>query len=275
LCHFFETNRLKGGISEDEFFTDLFPFVAEIAAAIDAQLVESAQACRDHTMAIARRAGPAFEAELLGEENLESNHFEIRQLPSGHCGTVWLTQAAAAAVLACSFLGLCPPVPRGSYYPMEGTGVNFTAIMYDLHYRSQRGKFECLLNYFGRISAKLPDGCLTFTRKVLGQEHSAAPLTAAELRRSVTPLAALCAMERHRGSWSAEGPFTRIEDDTAVTLRADFANMYLGGGVLHSGCVQEEILFVVFPELLVGMLLCQRMGDREALEIAGVERFNR
>eukprot|EP00959_Pyramimonas_sp_CCMP1952_P311524 6519703-Pyramimonas_sp.AAC.1 len=44
---------------------------------------------------------------------------------------------------------------------------------------------------------------------------------------------------------------------------------------VYSQCVQEEILFVLFPELLVGMLLCQRMNDREAVEIAGAERFNR
>eukprot|EP00959_Pyramimonas_sp_CCMP1952_P337928 7076714-Pyramimonas_sp.AAC.1 len=100
----------QGGISEEEFFTDLFPFVAELASAIDAQLIQSAQlwivyltnvwwygrrqACRDHTIAIAHQAGGPFKAEWLGEENLESNHFEIRQLPSGHCGTVWITQAS-------------------------------------------------------------------------------------------------------------------------------------------------------------------------------------
>lgn len=27
----------------------------------------------------------------------------------------------------------------------------------------------------------------------------------------------------------------------------DFANKKLGGGVLRNGCVQEEILFAIFP----------------------------
>jgi hypothetical protein len=33
-------------------------------------------------------------------------------------------------------------------------------------------------------------------------------------------------------------------------LQADFANRSIGGGVLHHGCVQEEIRFVISPELL-------------------------
>jgi len=56
--------------------------------------------------------------------------------------------------------------------------------------------------------------------------------------------------------------------------QVDFANEYLGGGVLGQGCVQEEILFVIYPECLVGLLLCERMAANEALVIRGVERFS-
>jgi hypothetical protein len=73
----------------------------------------------------------------------------------------------------------------------------------------------------------------------------------------------------------AEGDQTRstIEDDTAAQLKADFANCCLGGGVLGTGCVQEEIMFVVYPELLVGMLMFDTMQADEAIEIIGAERF--
>lgn len=37
------------------------------------------------------------------------------------------------------------------------------------------------------------------------------------------------------------GPFFSRQDDGDESLQIDFANKYLGGGVLHKGCVQEEI----------------------------------
>jgi hypothetical protein len=57
-------------------------------------------------------------------------------------------------------------------------------------------------------------------------------------------------------------------------LHADFANMYLGGGVLSGGCVQEEIRFGICPELLVGLLLCPVMNECEAIQIVGAEQFS-
>jgi hypothetical protein len=72
-----------------------------------------------------------------------------------------------------------------------------------------------------------------------------APLTTTSLQASAAPLSQL---------WvPAPGAvLTTIEDDAAAHLKADFANCCLGGGVLGTGCVQEEIMFVLYPELLVG-----------------------
>ena len=42
-------------------------------------------------------------------------------------------------------------------------------------------------------------------------------------------------------------------------LKADFANKFLGGGALLSGCVQEEIMFTNHPELFTSQLLCEVM----------------
>jgi poly(ADP-ribose) glycohydrolase len=41
----------------------------------------------------------------------------------------------------------------------------------------------------------------------------------------------------------------------------DFANKRLGGGVLKNGCVQEEILFAIFPELVASKLLCEDLEE--------------
>lgn len=53
----------------------------------------------------------------------------------------------------------------------------------------------------------------------------------------------------------------------------DFANEMIGGGVLSSGCVQEEILFLICPELLLSRLFTERLHSNETEIITGVERF--
>lgn len=65
-----------------------------------------------------------------------------------------------------------------------------------------------------------------------------------------------------------------IEDQLSDALEIDFANKYIGGGALHKGCVQEEIRFMINPELIAGMLFLPAMADNEAIEIVGVERFS-
>jgi poly(ADP-ribose) glycohydrolase len=55
----------------------------------------------------------------------------------------------------------------------------------------------------------------------------------------------------------------------------DFANKHLGGGVLKNGCVQEEILFAIFPELLVTRLVVSsELEDNEAVIVYGARRFS-
>ncbi|KAK1293843.1 Poly(ADP-ribose) glycohydrolase 1 [Acorus calamus] len=64
-----------------------------------------------------------------------------------------------------------------------------------------------------------------------------------------------------------------IEDQQYEALEVDFANEYLGGGALHRGCVQEEIRFMINPELIAGMFFLPCMESNEAIEIVGAERF--
>ena len=56
-------------------------------------------------------------------------------------------------------------------------------------------------------------------------------------------------------------------------FQADFANKYIGGGVIVGGCVQEEIRFAINPELTASLLFCAFMKDDEALILTGTERF--
>jgi hypothetical protein len=42
-----------------------------------------------------------------------------------------------------------------------------------------------------------------------------------------------------------------LRNAPAGVVRVDFANKVIGGGVLSNGAVQEEILFVLHPELII------------------------
>lgn len=65
-----------------------------------------------------------------------------------------------------------------------------------------------------------------------------------------------------------------IESGGDGLLQVDFANKFLGGGVLGWGCVQEEIRFVICPELLCTRLFAERMDAKEAFFMMGCERFS-
>ncbi|CAE7211362.1 Parg, partial [Symbiodinium pilosum] len=61
--------------------------------------------------------------------------------------------------------------------------------------------------------------------------------------------------------------------DSPQHLQADFANQYLGGGVLSGGGTQEECMFVEFPELLATIYLVERMMPHEAVEMVGARKY--
>jgi poly(ADP-ribose) glycohydrolase len=63
-----------------------------------------------------------------------------------------------------------------------------------------------------------------------------------------------------------------IEKD-AVSLQVDFANRFVGGGVLRSGCVQEEIRFTLAPEMALSRLVCEELTESEVLFISGAPNF--
>ncbi|GAA29944.2 poly(ADP-ribose) glycohydrolase [Clonorchis sinensis] len=125
-------------------------------------------------------------------------------------------------------------------------------------YNSQREKIRCLLHYFHRVTRTVPTGTVTYTRRCLGNlvpDWSKSTRTFDQLRI-------------HINSQST------IEEAGVNTLQVDFANKFLGGGVLSSGCVQEEIMFVLRPELLATCLFVECLGDDEAVLIEGAETYS-
>uniref|UniRef100_A0A672QZE2 poly(ADP-ribose) glycohydrolase n=1 Tax=Sinocyclocheilus grahami TaxID=75366 RepID=A0A672QZE2_SINGR len=66
-----------------------------------------------------------------------------------------------------------------------------------------------------------------------------------------------------------------IEDEGYGMLQVDFANRLVGGGVTGMGLVQEEIRFIVNPELMVSRLFTEALDHNECLIITGTEQYSK
>ncbi|EGR28564.1 hypothetical protein IMG5_172360 [Ichthyophthirius multifiliis] len=63
--------------------------------------------------------------------------------------------------------------------------------------------------------------------------------------------------------------------DKLSCLQINFADKYIGGGVLSYGCVQEEILFITTPELLPSILFTEYLKENESLLVLGANKFSK
>lgn len=116
-------------------------------------------------------------------------------------------------------------------------------------------KLKCLVNYLRRVTEQTPIGTVSFERKrLIGQP---------ELMNS----------QKCIGNFQFNHDECLIEGGYNYS-QVDFAHQFIGGGVMGTGCVQEEILFVVCPELIISKMICQKLLDNEAIIITGVEQFN-
>ncbi|PKA61597.1 Poly(ADP-ribose) glycohydrolase 1 [Apostasia shenzhenica] len=190
----------------------------------------------------------------------------LRLMEQQEAGIVFLSQELVAALLACALLCLFPT--RGRAWKHLPT-INFDQLFGAFHpycQESQEHKIKCLIHYFERICLCMPIGFVSFERKVFPfkqSEHGVLYPEEAFWSNSTIPM---CSFEAFTSGF--------IEDQQNEALEVDFANEYLGGGALHMGCVQEEIRFMINPELIVGMLFMVSMRKNEAIEIIGSERFS-
>lgn len=116
-------------------------------------------------------------------------------------------------------------------------------------------KLKTLLCYFRRVINEKPSGLVTFTRQCLNSFPT--------WESSTTQLR--CLHITHKGT---------IEDEGYGMLQVDFANRMVGGGVTGHGLVQEEIRFLINPELMVSRLFTEALNYNECLIITGTEQFS-
>ncbi|CAA3015311.1 poly(ADP-ribose) glycohydrolase 1-like [Olea europaea subsp. europaea] len=176
-----------------------------------------------------------------------------------------LFQELIAALLVCSFFCLFPATNRGAKHLQAINFDNLFVCLYESHDISQENKIKCIVHYFEKICSCMPVGNVSFERKVLPLTNSLSHISSPKANLWSKSSVSLCHFEVHSSGL--------IEDQPAEALEVDFANKYIGGGALFRGCVQEEIRFMINPELIVGMLFLPAMADNESIEIIGTQRF--
>lgn len=205
-------------------------------------------------------------ADGLRHRALDGVKTGLRLLESQEAGIVLLGQELIGALLTCSFFCLFPITSRGAKHLPTINSDKLFASLYDNYTEKQENKIKCIIHYFERICLCMPVGFVSFERKVLPLEDGPVGVVYPYASFWSNSVVSLCSFQVNRSGL--------IEDQLSDALEIDFANKYIGGGALHKGCVQEEIRFMINPELIAGMLFLPAMADNEAIEIVGVERFS-
>ncbi|XP_004304700.1 PREDICTED: poly(ADP-ribose) glycohydrolase 1-like [Fragaria vesca subsp. vesca] len=215
---------------------------------------------------------PALANLLLRLPSLLQLHYQnaedtaLRLLDSQQPGLVLLSQELISALLGCSLLCLFPVTDRSAKHLPTINFDHLFAALYDSYNQKQESKIWCIIHYFEKITSRMPMGFVSFERKVLPLEPTPLRISYPKAEFWSNSVIPLCRFEVHRSGL--------IEDQSSGALEVDFANKYIGGGALHRGCVQEEIRFMINPELIASMLFMPSMADNEAIEIVGAERFS-
>uniref|UniRef100_A0A6B2L3X2 poly(ADP-ribose) glycohydrolase n=2 Tax=Arcella intermedia TaxID=1963864 RepID=A0A6B2L3X2_9EUKA len=183
---------------------------------------------------------------------VEFKTIKIPILQQNLTGSVTLTRQTVACLLIHAFFCTFEHREEGSKLPV----FNFITLFNALEEGYESAKFMCIINYFTRITQDPPKGNITVLRQYTHQND----IPKFHLsRKDIIDVEILL-----------EGAI----EDSSDNLQVDFANTFIGGGILCGGCVQEEIRFAISPELIISCLLCEEMNSYEAIYIVGAERFS-
>ncbi|XP_051539820.1 poly(ADP-ribose) glycohydrolase-like [Myxocyprinus asiaticus] len=185
---------------------------------------------------------------------------------------ITLSQQQISCLLANAFFCTFPHrnnTKHGSEYASFPT-INFSSLFCnqtrDLGKSAQKAqKLRAIFHYFNMVTRDSsdvlpetkPDGLVTFER------ISIPPPQLPDWKNQKKTLKHL--------QISSKG---LIEKEGTGMLQVDFACKFIGGGVLGSGLVQEEILFLMNPELIVARLFTEQLADNECLKITGSQVYS-
>eukprot|EP00033_Pygsuia_biforma_P001931 GCRY01002153.1.p1 GENE.GCRY01002153.1~~GCRY01002153.1.p1 ORF type:complete len:667 (+),score=164.22 GCRY01002153.1:166-2166(+) len=177
---------------------------------------------------------------------------------------VQLDRKLIAVLLANAFFCTFPSRSTKSSFPTA----NFNRL-FELHPDKagpMAAKLKCIFQYFtDMVDSGVPTGVVTIKRRNVSLYQDAGLWVSCE--QSLVG----CQLPLQPLRVSADGT---IEDSGSDMSTVDFANAYIGGGVLGRGAVQEEIRFLICPEALSALLLCERMASSDAIVLSGVARVS-
>ncbi|KAM6975864.1 poly(ADP-ribose) glycohydrolase [Tautogolabrus adspersus] len=182
----------------------------------------------------------------------------IPLLQRGQPLSITLSQVQISCLLANAFFCTFPHRnttnnnAEYSNYP----SINFTSLFGKWTERKKE-KLRAIMHYFNVVTENKPRGLVTFERRVL--------------RDTDIPNWRSCKEKMPKLHVTSEGS---IETEGTGLLQVDFASSWIGGGVLGSGLVQEEILFLMNPELIVSRLFTEKLADNECLIVTGRSLMN-
>lgn len=184
----------------------------------------------------------------------------IPLLQRGQTASITMSQVQIACLLANAFFCTFPhrntSTPNAEYHNYPS--INFTSLFGNWSERKTQ-KLRAIMHYFRVVTNEdtKPRGLVTFERRFLRSTDIPNWRGSQELMPKLYV--------------TSHGT---IENDGTGMLQVDFASQWIGGGVLGSGLVQEEILFLMNPELIVSRLFTEKLGDNECLVITGSQQFS-
>uniref|UniRef100_A0A3Q4MRB4 poly(ADP-ribose) glycohydrolase n=1 Tax=Neolamprologus brichardi TaxID=32507 RepID=A0A3Q4MRB4_NEOBR len=179
----------------------------------------------------------------------------IPLLKAGMNHSITMSQEQVASLLANAFFCTFPRRNSRKTEYSNYPDINFFRL-FEGSSAKKTEKLKTLMCYFKSVTEKMPTGLVTFTRKSLNKPPN--------WKSSQTPLTKL--------HITCEGT---IEEDGYGMLQVDFANRFVGGGVTGSGLVQEEIRFLINPELIVSRLFTEALDHNECLIITGTQQYSK
>ncbi|XP_035847658.1 poly(ADP-ribose) glycohydrolase isoform X2 [Sander lucioperca] len=184
----------------------------------------------------------------------------IPLLRTGHSASITLSQAQISCLLANAFFCTFPHRNATSHnaeyhnYPT----INFTSLLGQWS-QLKKEKLRAIMYYFQVVTDEntKPKGLVTFERRCLRDQD------VSDWRN--------CKEKPPKLHVTTHGT---IETEGTGLLQVDFACSSIGGGVLGSGLVQEEILFLMNPELIVSRLFTEKLAKNECLIVTGCQQFS-
>ncbi|XP_032430643.1 poly(ADP-ribose) glycohydrolase isoform X2 [Xiphophorus hellerii] len=179
----------------------------------------------------------------------------IPLLKRGMSHSITMSQEQVACLLANAFFCTFPRRNSRKTEYCNYPDINFIRLFEGSSSRKIE-KLKTLMCYFKSVTEQKPTGLVTFSRQRLDKPPN--------WKSSPTLLTRL--------HITCEGT---IEDDGYGMLQVDFANKFVGGGVIGAGLVQEEIRFLINPELIVSRLFTEALDDNECLIITGSQQYSK